>query len=239
MPEMPVTKTPLIIKGIPAIVWGRDADKLFIFVHGKMSRKEDAEEFSKLADANGYQVLSFDLPEHGERIASLATCTPWDAVPDLVTILDYAKNRWSHLSLYATSLGVYFSLLAYRNQVFQNCLFVAPLFDMKTLIETLMAANNVSAEQLEQSQEIPIPDGEPLSWSYYQYAIEHPINKWESPTAILYPAEDNLTPFAVVERFASQFGATVTILEGSEHWIHTPAQLEFLATWSASNLSPK
>lgn len=57
----------LSIGGIPALTWGREADKAYIHVHGKMSRKEFAEDFAVIAEEKGYQTLSFDLPEHGER----------------------------------------------------------------------------------------------------------------------------------------------------------------------------
>ncbi len=57
------------INNIPSIIWGEKSWKVFIAVHGNMSNKEDdvikilAEEVT----SKGYQVLSFDLPEHGER----------------------------------------------------------------------------------------------------------------------------------------------------------------------------
>ncbi len=41
----------------------------FIVIHGNMSHKEDdiVSAFSEVATKRGYQVLSFDLPEHGEK----------------------------------------------------------------------------------------------------------------------------------------------------------------------------
>ena len=54
---------------IPAILWGENSGKVLIAVHGNMSHKED-EVIRILAEKmvpKGYQVLSFDLPEHGER----------------------------------------------------------------------------------------------------------------------------------------------------------------------------
>ena len=55
------------INGIPAILYGSNSDKVYLFVHGKMSNKEEAVEFAKIATERGFQVLSFDLPEHGDR----------------------------------------------------------------------------------------------------------------------------------------------------------------------------
>lgn len=59
----------LNIENIPSIIWGEKSSKIFIAVHGNMSNKED-EVIRILAEkvvSNGYQLLSFDLPEHGER----------------------------------------------------------------------------------------------------------------------------------------------------------------------------
>ena len=57
------------INNIPSLIWGEESWKVFIAVHGNMSNKED--EVIKLlvekVTSRGYQVLSFDLPEHGER----------------------------------------------------------------------------------------------------------------------------------------------------------------------------
>ncbi|HVM73130.1 MAG TPA: hypothetical protein VMT91_15305, partial [Anaerolineales bacterium] len=57
----------ILIGSIPAIIWGTPSSNVYIFVHGRMSQKEDAEKFATMAERKGYQTLSFDLPEHGER----------------------------------------------------------------------------------------------------------------------------------------------------------------------------
>ena len=51
----------LDVSGIPAILWGAPSDKVFIYVHGKFSRKEYAERFADIAETYGWQTLSFDL----------------------------------------------------------------------------------------------------------------------------------------------------------------------------------
>ncbi len=43
-------KERLSIRGIPAILWGENSDKIYIYVHGKMSRKEYAEGFAEIAE---------------------------------------------------------------------------------------------------------------------------------------------------------------------------------------------
>ena len=48
------------------VTYGEKSDSVYIYVHGLGGRKEDAEEFSKIAEKKGFQVLAFDLPGHGE-----------------------------------------------------------------------------------------------------------------------------------------------------------------------------
>jgi len=202
-----------------------------------MGSKEDAADFAQLAATRGYQTLSFDLPEHGERAKETTACYPWDAINDLNAVYSIAQNHWNSICLYATSLGAYFSLLAYRDHLFHRCLFVSPIINMAVLIENLMASHGISARQLEMAQEIKIDNGEPLNWDYYRYTIDHPINKWNSPTAILYPSEDNLTSISVIEDFTRKFDSNLTIFDAGEHWFHTPEQLTFLRNWLAANIS--
>ena len=86
---------------IPAILWGEPADRLYIFVHGKMSSKAAADPFARIAARKGCQTLSFDLPEHGERTGRAEKCDVWNGTRDLNRIADYAFEYWPHVSLFA------------------------------------------------------------------------------------------------------------------------------------------
>ena len=77
--------------------------------------------------------MSFDLPEHGER-ADPKRCDVWDGVSDLRTISDYAFANWERVSLYACSIGAYFSLNAYNAMPFEKALFQSPIVDMERLV---------------------------------------------------------------------------------------------------------
>ena len=59
--------TQIEIGGIPALIWGETSDKVLLCVHGKMASKECAEGIAGIAQEKGYQTVSFDLPQHGER----------------------------------------------------------------------------------------------------------------------------------------------------------------------------
>ena len=97
---------------VPAILYGADSPHVWLYLHGKLGRKEEAESFAQLVCPSGSQVLSIDLPEHGERCSD-KSFAPWDAVPELENLLTLAQSRWDHISLRATSLGAWFSLLAF------------------------------------------------------------------------------------------------------------------------------
>ena len=85
------------INGIPSMLWGEKGNKVFIAVHGNMSNKED-EVIKILAQkviSKGYQLLSFDLPEHGERKGDKTyLCKVQNCVRDLSDIMAYAKEKY-------------------------------------------------------------------------------------------------------------------------------------------------
>lgn len=225
----------LRIGGIPAILWGRPSDRVYIHVHGKQSRKEYAEEFAALAEERGYQTLSFDLPRHGERQAEATPCDIWHGVDDLRLIGAYVFPRWREVSLFACSLGACFSLHAWQDQSFRRCLFQSPIVDMDWLIRQMMGWFGVTEEQLRQEWEIPTPV-DVLSWDYWQYIREHPIVRWDAPTAILYAGKDTLQSEDVIRGFAEAHGCRLTIAENSEHPFMGEGDGAIVRRWLTENL---
>ncbi|MFV0240873.1 MAG: alpha/beta hydrolase [Lacrimispora sphenoides] len=219
------------IENIPVILWGTKSDSIYIYVHGKNSNKEEANSFAEKAVKKGFQVLSFDLPEHGERINEDYHCVVWNGIHDLNIIGAYVHQSWVDIYLYGSSLGAYFSLLAYKDMPLKKCLFLSPILDMERLIQNMMKWFNVSEEVLKEKQEIQTPIGEMLNWDYYCYVRNNPINRWNVSTAILFGSEDNLTEREIVEDFAKRFDCDLTVLDGGEHWFHTEKQLTILDKW--------
>jgi len=227
----------LNIEKIPAILWGEESDRVYISVHGKLSSKEESRGFAEKAAQKGFQVLSFDLPEHGDRKNEGYPCTVWNAVSDLLIIGQYVlRRKWSYICLYGSSLGAYFSLLAYKDYPIQKCLFLSPILNMERLIKNIMNRFGVSEETLKEKREIPIPTDETLNWDYLCYVRENPIVKWNAPTSILYGSEDNLTELGVVEGFTKQYNCRLTVVDGGEHWFHTKDQLAVLDKWLNSEI---
>lgn len=223
------------IDNIPAVQYGDPSGKVYIFVHGKMGYKEEASDFAQIVCPKGWQVLSIDLPGHGERKREMASFVPWKTVPELQTVMKYAKFHWSTIALRANSIGAWFSMLAYGGEHLERSLFVSPVLDMVRLIENMMKWSSVTAEELEKRKIIPTDFGEILDWNYYQYAKANGISVWNFPTSILYADRDNLTERHTVDEFVKHFGCELTVMENGEHWFHTPGQLEFLNKWILEN----
>lgn len=223
--------TQFMVHHIPVVLHGDSSEKLFLYIHGKMGCKEEAAHLAEIVCSAGYQVLSIDLPGHGERTSEMERFVPWEVVPELQAVYANTQKRWKKISLYANSIGAYFSLLALRDAKLEKSLFVSPILDMEKLIRDMMCWAGVTQKQLKEAGEIPTAFGETLSWSYLTYAAEHRITEWDSPTAILYAGHDHLTARETVDDFAKRFGCTVTVMENGEHWFHTEEQLAALDAW--------
>jgi len=227
------------IQGIPAILWGDHSAKVFVAVHGNMSHKEDdvirilAEKLTQ----SGYQVLSFDLPQHGERKDDPMPCKVRNCVNDLSVIMEYIKPRWDHISLFACSMGAYFSLLACTDMPFEQCLFLSPVVNMERIIENMMIWFRVSEEELEARKEVTTPIGQILYWDYYCYVKEHPVHSWNQPTVILYGSDDSLCEYDTVSGFSQQFHCGLTVMEHGEHYFHTEEQLNFFRQWIGNHIN--
>ncbi len=144
---------------IPAILYGDISEKLFLYIHGKMGRKEESAHLAEIVCPVEYQVLCIDLPGHGERTSEMERFVPWEVVPELWVAYDYAREHWNHVNLYANSIGAYFSLLAFRDVKLEKSLFVSPIVDMEKLIRDMMDWAGVSREKLRQAGRFRPPLG--------------------------------------------------------------------------------
>lgn len=228
----------LEIGQIPALVWGPPSDRGIVAVHGKLSHKGDLviAILAQKAAEQGFQVLSFDLPEHGDRKNLPGLCRPGPCIRDLQAVLAFAQARWREISLFANSLGAYFSLRAYPEAGMKRAFFLSPLVDMNRMIANLMTWFQVSEQRLRQQGEIFTPMGLTLSWDDYCDAKANPITAWPVPTEILYGEKDELCERDTIDGFIRQFGGTLEVLEGSEHFFHTPAQLDAFRDWLGRKL---
>lgn len=231
-------KTKLAVQGIPAILWGESANQLFIAVHGNLSCKDD-EPIAILAEEafnKGYQTLSFDLPEHGDRRDIDYLCKVQNCITDLTVIAEYARTISSNISLFACSMGAYFSLIAYKDLPLKQCLFLSPVLNMERIINNMMSWFDVSEDRLKAEKEIATPIGQTLYWDYYSYVKVHPIDRWDIDTAILYGTNDDISEFNVISDFTEKHHCKLEVLEQGEHYFHTEEQLAFFKRWLNNNI---
>lgn len=222
----------VMIGRIPAVLYGEHAERLWLFLHGQMGHKEEAEAFANIVCPKGAQVLSIDLPGHGARQAQSEELNPWTVVPELQAVMDWAKVRWGSISLRANSIGAYFAMLAFDAP--DKALLVSPILDMERLILDMMDWADVTEQELSERGEIATSFGQTLSWPYLCYVREHPVHDWQCPIHILYAGKDNMTSRQTVEEFVRYHGAQLTIMDHGEHWFHTPEQQEVLQRWEDS-----
>ena len=228
-------RTRIEINRIPALVWGEKSDKVYLCVHGKMSSKESAEGIASIAEQRGYQTISFDLPGHGERQNENTRCDIWNGIHDLTVIGDYVFTNWKEVSLYACSLGAYFCLNAYNTRNIKKCLFQSPILDMEYLIKQMLVWFEISEERLAREKEIDTPI-DILSWDYYQYVKEHPVQKWNIETNILFAGKDTLQSLEIVKDFVTQYNCVLTLSENSEHPFMGEEDGPIVDQWLQENL---
>jgi len=221
------------IGNIPAIMWGKKSRKLFIAVHGNMSNKADdiIALFAGKAQTKGYQTLSFDLPEHGDRQDSSYPCKVQNCVKDLYRIKHFADSISDDLSLFCCSIGAYFSLLAYKHVNFNQSIFLSPVVDMLEVIENIMDYSGVTVNQLRLQRSIDTTIGHTLYWDYFCYVKDNPIEEWRSKTSILHGSKDEICSLDSILNFSEKFNCKLSVLEDGEHFLHNKTHLEFFSQW--------
>ncbi|MBP2133319.1 pimeloyl-ACP methyl ester carboxylesterase [Methanomicrobium sp. W14] len=233
-----IIRQKLRIGNIPSVLWGETSERLIIAVHGMMSLKEDeiirilAEE----AVIRGYQVLSFDLPEHGDRKDENYPFSAENSVRDLSTIAEYARGICGRTSVFACSIGAYFSLIVFHDRETEQCLFLSPVLDMENLINGMMAKSGITEERLKAEKTIQTKTGETLEWDYYCYVKSHPVGRWDKNTSILYGSKDGLTGYDKILEFSRQNNAGLDVMKEGEHYFHTEIQLSYFRRWIRKNL---
>lgn len=224
---------------IPAIIWGKPETKLIIAVHGDMSHKEDIviELLAKAAILKGYSLLSFDLPEHGDRKGNDYPLTPPNCIADLCSVYSFAQTMSQEISLFACSLGAYFSLLAFHGHKIRKMFFLSPVVNMEKIIRNMMSVFLVTEERLKSERQILLPIGKTLDWEYYVFTRKHTVClSAQTPITILYGSEDNISERFEIEKFVTQCKAELNVMVDGEHFFHTVEQLNYFRHWLSENL---
>lgn len=100
--------------GLAYALWSPDEQPApgVVVVHGASSRKENHADFARLANANGWAALTFDLPGHGASEPEM-TGAAVDAVISMVDLLAVQPGVDSgRIAVRGSSLGGFLALLA-------------------------------------------------------------------------------------------------------------------------------
>ncbi|WP_405339207.1 alpha/beta hydrolase [Fibrobacter sp.] len=195
---------------------------LIIYIHGKGGNADEALHYKSLFP--DCDVIGFDYKSN----------TPWDAKKEFSDYFNSVANGYDEVCLIANSIGAFFSMNALSQKPFKKAYFISPMVNLEKLICNMMMWAGISEDTLREKKEIATDFGETLSWEYLCYVRENSI-EWKIPTQILYGSTDNLTSLETMQEFANKVGATITVMNGGEHWFHTDEQMQFLDRWITSN----
>ena len=193
-----------------------------VYIHGKGGSAVEAKHYRPLFPSR--TVVGFDY--HAE--------TPWDAKAEFAAFFASLQTQPRSVILIANSIGAYFSMCAGIERWIDKAYFISPVVDMEALIADMMLWANVTEDDLRERGVIRTDFGEDLSWNYLFYVRAHPIT-WNVPTDIVYGSADSLVKRADVTNFAETHHARLTVMDGGEHWFHTPEQMRFLDAWIAAS----
>ena len=189
-----------------------------IYIHGKGGGADEAERYGPL------------FPECEVVGLEYQSRTPWEAREEFRRFFDSFREGRERVFLVANSIGAFFAMCALNDKPIEKAYFISPVADMEKLITDMMTWAGVSERELAERGEIKTAFGETLSWEYLSWVRKHPV-VWAVPTRILYGAKDTLQSADTIKAFAGRVGAELTVMEGGEHWFHTPEQLAFLDNW--------
>lgn len=189
-----------------------------LYIHGLGGNPSEAERFQTLF--SGRTVVGMDY----------RSVNPWEAAEELPRLFTALVDDRAPVVLIANSIGAYFAMLSLPQQQIARAYFISPLVDMERMILDRLALLGATEERLRAAGTIAFGADDELSWAYLQYVRAHPIH-WNVPTKILRGGCDALIPLDTVQAFVRTAPASVTMLEGSGHWIHTPQELAALDRW--------
>ncbi len=192
--------------------------KTILYIHGKGGSAAESEHFLPLFP--DCRVVGLDY----------RSFTPWEAGTEIRSAAKNLRQQGEALILIANSIGALFCLHAGLQDLVDLAYFISPVVDMERMILDLMGWAGVTEPELRARGRISTSFGEDLSWDYLCYVRSHPIF-WNVPTHILCGSGDTLIPRETLERFAEKHRASLTVMEGGEHWFHSADQLRFLDDW--------
>lgn len=190
---------------------------IVVYVHGKGGNASEAEHYKQFFNEN---VYGFDYKSEN----------PWDAKAEFSQEFKELSEKYNKITLIANSIGAYFLMNSEIEKYVSKAYFISPIVNLERLILDMLEWAGATEQELEKKRIIPVDFGDDLSWDYLQYVRKHKIS-WTVQTDILYGSNDNMQSLDTIKEFCSKAPATLTVMNGGEHWFNTKEQIEFLDKW--------
>ncbi len=195
---------------------------IVVYIHGKGGSTSEAEHYKQFFEED---IYGFDYKSEN----------PWDAKIEFMDKFKELSNKYNRITLIANSIGAYFSMNSGIDEFVHKAYFVSPIVNLEKLILNMIEWAGTTEWELEKKKIIPVDFGDDLSWDYLQYVRNNEIS-WKVSTDILYGSADNLQSLDTMKEFCEKASATLTVMDGGEHWFHTKEQMEFLGQWMKKNM---
>ena len=194
------------------------SNDVILYVHGRGDLADEAAHYAPLFP--GCQVMGLDYRGR----------TTEEAGPEVAEAVRTLAAEGKRVILIANSVGAWYVMCAGIDGLVKKAYFISPVVDMEKLICDLLTRAGATEDQLRSQGVVHTSIGEDLHWDYLCHVRAHPI-QWTVPTAILCGSRDSLTSYETYAAFARRHGAALTVMEGGQHWFHTPEQMAFLDEW--------
>lgn len=181
--------------------------------------------------SKGVQVISFDLPEHGERKNHLPIHTVKQAIDDMQNIMNYAKQHYDTIDVIGCSLGAYYTLLAYINESIRKANFLSPVVDLIELTHEMLENDNRSISDVYLHSQITLSNGIIVRLEDYEYLQNHKIDTIRYPISILYGSKDTLIRKESIINFIHKYPCELIVSENSAHYFYTEEDMKHIKDW--------
>lgn len=193
---------------------------LVVYLHGVLGSAEEARAFSYI---DKYDVVGLDYEDGA----------PWVVGPIIKKKFDELAKPFKQVIVIANSMGAFYTYSYLDQSKIKQAFFISPLASMKSIIKWRMDKEGVSEKELKHKKYIKLDNGHEFDYYFYKkYVLENYVEKWNVSTEILYAENDEVIKREDVQKFVELHPNTkLTIKQNSQHYLHTPEELEFIKNW--------
>lgn len=193
---------------------------LVVYIHGVLGSAEEARTFSYI---DKYDVVGLDYEDGA----------PWVVGPIIKKKFEELTKPFKQVIVIANSMGAFYTYAYLDQSKIKQAFFISPLASMKSIIEWRMDKEGVSEKELKRKKYVKLNNGHEFDYYFYKkYVSDNYVDNWDVPTEVLYAENDEIIKLEDVLKFVEQHPNTrLTIKHNSQHYLHTPEELEFIKNW--------